>query len=262
MAAPSFETILWSREGSIATVTINRPKVLNALNQQVIQDLLAVLNNPELTIGLRALVITGAGDKAFVAGADIAAMKDLSAAQALQFARLGQTLTCQLEASPFLTIAKVHGYALGGGCELALACDLIIASEQAIFGQPEVDLGIIPGFGGTQRLARRIGLPLALEVLCAGRKLSGIEAQQSGLVAVVASAADLDASLAKILKNLCRAAPSAIAETKKLARASLEQPLSHGLAAEASAFAACFSGPEAKEGINAFLEKRKATFSN
>ncbi|MCX6127681.1 MAG: enoyl-CoA hydratase-related protein [Proteobacteria bacterium] len=262
MTAPVFETLLWSREASFAHITINRPKVLNALNVQVIHELLAILNNSELTHGLRALVLSGAGDKAFVAGADIAAMQKLSTAGALEFARLGQNLTLKLEAAPYLTIAKVQGYALGGGCELAMACDLVVASDKALFGQPEVDLGILPGFGGTQRLARRVGLPLALDILCAGRKLNGLEAQQLGLVTTVASAEELDATVAKILKNIARAAPLAIAETKRLARASLDMPLDHGLAAEATAFAACFSGSEAQEGLAAFLEKRKATFSS
>ncbi len=262
MTQSNLETLLWSREGDIATLTINRPKVLNALNVQVLREIISVLDNCELTRGLRALVITGAGDKAFVAGADIAAMRELNTQEALQFARLGQDMSRRLEAAPFLTIARVQGFALGGGCELAMACDIIIASEKALFGQPEVDLGLIPGFGGTQRLARRVGLPLALEILCAGRKLNGREAYQLGLISNVAAAEELVAVLAQVLKYLSRAAPLAVAETKRLARASLEMPLEHGLAAEASAFASTFTGPEAKEGLSAFLEKRKAIFSN
>jgi enoyl-CoA hydratase len=262
MTQTQFETLLWSREGDVATVTINRPKVLNALNAQVLRELNLILDKRELTADLRALVITGAGDKAFVAGADIAAMKEMTTQEALQFGRLGQGTTRKLENAPYLTIARVQGFALGGGCELAMACDIIVASEKALFGQPEVDLGLIPGFGGTQRLARRVGLPLALEILCAGRKLNGREAYQLGLISSVATAEELDAALAQILKNIGRAAPLAVAETKKLARASLEIPLEHGLAAEATAFASCFTGQEAKEGLSAFLEKRKANFSN
>lgn len=262
MTQAQFETLLWSREGDVATVTINRPKVLNALNAQVLRELNLILDNRELTAGLRALVLTGAGDKAFVAGADIAAMREMTTQEALQFGRLGQDTTRKFEAAPYLTIARVQGFALGGGCELAMACDIIVASEKALFGQPEVDLGLIPGFGGTQRLARRVGLPLALEILCAGRKLNGREAFQLGLISSVATAEELDATLAQILKNLGRAAPLAVAETKKLARASLEVPLEHGLAAEVTAFASCFTGQEAKEGLSAFLEKRKANFSS
>jgi enoyl-CoA hydratase len=262
MTQAQFETLLWSREGNVATVTINRPKVLNALNAQVLRELNLILDNRELTAGLRALVLTGAGDKAFVAGADIAAMREMTTQEALQFGRLGQDTTRKFETAPYLTIARVQGFALGGGCELAMACDIIVASEKALFGQPEVDLGLIPGFGGTQRLARRVGLPLALEILCAGRKLNGREAFQLGLISSVATAEELDTTLAQILKNLGRAAPLAVAETKKLARASLEIPLEHGLAAEVTAFASCFTGQEAKEGLSAFLEKRKANFSS
>jgi enoyl-CoA hydratase len=262
MSSSNFETLLVQREQTFATVTINRPKVLNALSEQVLRELHQLLDDQTFTEGLRALVLTGAGDKAFVAGADIAAMKNLSVSEALAFARLGQELSLKLERAPFVVIAKVQGYALGGGCELAMACDIVLASEKALFGQPEVDLGLIPGFGGTQRLARRVGLPLALEVLCAGRKLTGREAQAAGLVANVVAPEELDQLLANVLKNIGKAAPDAIAATKRLARASLEQPLPWGLDAEATAFASCFAGAEAKEGLSAFLEKRKASFAN
>lgn len=257
----NYETILVQRSGPVLTVTINRPQVLNALNEQVLTELTAVLDDSHRAKDLRALVLTGAGDKAFVAGADIAAMQKLTPVGALKFARLGQDLTARLENSPFLVIAKVQGYALGGGCELAMACDIVLATENALFGQPEVDLGLIPGFGGTQRLAKRVGLPLAMEILCAGRKLNGREALTHGLVSTVTAPGEIDAALEKILKNVNKAAPHAIAETKRLARASLEQSLANGLHSEATAFATCFAGPEAGEGLQAFLEKRKANFS-
>lgn len=260
MASPSYETLHFVREGSIATLTINRPKVLNALSEQVLRELHSCLDDRKLTQGLRALLLTGAGEKAFVAGADIAAMQSMDAHAALTFARLGQELGLKLETAPYLTIARVQGFALGGGCELAMACDIIVAAETAVFGQPEVELGLIPGFGGTQRLARRVGLPLALEMLCAGRKLRGVEALQCGLVSSVKPPEELDSHLSMLLKNIEKAAPHAIAETKRLARASLEQSLQHGLAAEATAFATCFAGAEAREGLSAFLEKRKAQF--
>lgn len=258
----TYETLLVQRNAAVLTVTINRPQVLNALSEQVLTELTHALQDAHLTRDLRALVLSGAGDKAFVAGADIAAMQKLTPVGALKFARLGQDLTLRLENAPFLTIAKVQGYALGGGCELAMACDIVLASENALFGQPEVDLGLIPGFGGTQRLAKRVGLPLALEILCAGRKLNGREALTHGLASTVTVAAELDAALEKILKNVSKAAPHAIAETKRLARASLEQSLTFGLSSEATAFATCFAGPEAAEGLQAFLEKRKANFSS
>ena len=256
-----YETLLTQREGGVATVTINRPKVLNALSQQVIEELHRVLDDQSFTRDLRVMILAGAGEKSFVAGADIAAMRGLTPHEAAEFARLGQSLSLRLEASPFITIAKVQGCALGGGCELAMSCDIVIAAEKALFGQPEVDLGLIPGFGGTQRLARRVGLPLALEVLCGGRKLNGREAQQLGLVSQVTTAEDLDAYVQNLVKNICKAAPRAVAETKRLARSSMEQPLVHGLAAEASSFATCFAGSEALEGLSAFLEKRPARFT-
>ncbi|MBC7662128.1 MAG: enoyl-CoA hydratase/isomerase family protein [Chitinophagaceae bacterium] len=255
-----YETLLITREANVATLTINRPAVLNALSAQVFQEMMHFLDDKTATQGLRALIITGAGEKAFIAGADIAAMQSLTPVQALKFARLGQDFTVKLEEQPFISIARVQGYALGGGCEVAMACDFVVASETALFGQPEVDLGLIPGFGGTQRLARRVGLPMAMEMLCAGRKLNGKEAVQHGLASTVVPAAELDAAIAKIIKNILKAAPHAIAETKRLARASLEQPLSSGLSAEATAFATCFAGEESREGIQAFLEKRKAQF--
>ena len=257
----TYETLLTQRESGVATVTINRPKVLNALSQQVIEELHHLLDDVTFTRGLRVLILTGAGEKAFVAGADIAAMRNLTPIQAVEFARLGQSLTVKLETAPFITIARVQGFALGGGCELAMACDIVVAAEKALFGQPEVDLGLIPGFGGTQRLARRVGLPLALEILCGGRKLNGREAQQLGLIAQVTSAEDLDGYVQKLVKNILKAAPHAVAETKRLARSALEQPLIHGLAAEASSFATCFAGSEAQEGLSAFLEKRPAHFT-
>ena len=256
----TFETLLVEERDQVLYVTIQRPQVLNALNATVLQELHKVLDAAKTQEQLRALVLAGAGEKAFVAGADIAAMKELTPVQALQFARLGQDLTTRLEAAPFVTIARVQGFALGGGCELAMACDVIVASEKALFGQPEVDLGLIAGFGGTQRLARRVGLPVALEVLCAGRKLNGREAQQLGLVSQVTAPEELDNYVANLLKQIRKAAPHAVAESKRLARASLEQPLHSGLSAEASAFATCFAGHEAREGLNAFLEKRPAKF--
>ncbi|RZA18300.1 MAG: hypothetical protein EOP10_21290 [Proteobacteria bacterium] len=256
----AYETLLVSRDNNVATVTINRPDVLNALNQTVLRELTHFIHDAEATKDLRALVITGAGDRSFVAGADIASMKTLTPVQALKFARLGQDLTTALEEQPYMVIARVNGFALGGGCELAMSCDIVVAADSALFGQPETDLGLIPGFGGTQRLAKRVGLPLAMEMLCAGRKVSGTEAFQLGLASTVVPLAELDAAVAKVVKGILKGAPHAIAETKKLARSSLEHPLASGLSSEASAFATCFAGEESKEGIQAFLEKRKANF--
>ena len=197
----------------------------------------------------------------FVAGADIAAMQEMPSETALAFSRLGQRLTEKLEQAPCCHRSRINGFALGGGCELAMACDILIASENALFGQPEVDLGLIPGFGGTQRLAKRVGLPVAMDMMVGGRKLKGPEALQLGLVSQCVAAEELDNAVHKTLKGIFRAAPTAIAETKRLTREALEVPLSHGLNAEASAFANCFSRNESREGVTAFLEKRKASFS-
>lgn len=256
----AYETLSVVRDGNVATVTINRPTVLNALNETVLKELTHFLHDAEATRDLRALILTGSGERSFIAGADIAGMQKLTPVQALRFARLGQDLTTALEEQPFITIARVNGFALGGGCEVAMACDIVVAADSALFGQPETDLGLIPGFGGTQRLAKRVGLPLAMEMLVAGRKISGTEAFQLGLASTVVPLADLDAAVAKVVKGILKGAPHAIAETKKLARSSLEHPLASGLSAEASAFATCFAGEEPKEGIQAFLEKRKANF--
>ncbi|MFW7377380.1 MAG: enoyl-CoA hydratase/isomerase family protein [Oligoflexus sp.] len=247
-------------DAPIMRVTINRPKVLNALNLQVITELEEALE-AAIKHKLRVLVIEGAGDKAFVAGADIAQMLDLSSDDALRFARQGQRLTQALEEAPLITIAKVQGYALGGGCELAMACDLLIAAESSIFGQPEVDLGLIPGFGGTQRLVKRVGLPLASAILYGGRKLTGRDAFHCGLVSDVAPKEELETSIQSLIKAVLKAGPQAIVETKRLARMALDIPLNNGLAAEATAFANCFARPESREGIQAFLEKRAARFS-
>lgn len=244
------------------TITINRPKVLNALNVEVIEELEEALAAEIDPVETRVVVLEGAGSKAFVAGADIAQMTELNGEHAIQFSQHGQVLTRMLETLPFVTIAKVQGFALGGGCELALACDLIIAGESAKFGLPEVNLGLIPGFGGTQRLAHRVGLPVALDmVLCGrGRTLSGAEAVQLGLVSRLVADERLDEEVQKAVSAICQAGPSAVQEAKRLVRDSYAMGLEAGLASEASSFANCFGREEAREGMTAFLEKRAPNF--
>jgi enoyl-CoA hydratase len=226
-----------------------------------LEDVLFGEMDPEAT---RAIVLAGAGDRAFVAGADIGAMQGLSASAARDFARHGQMLTKALETLPQVVIAKVQGYALGGGCELAMACDIIVAGKSAKFGQPEVNLGIIPGFGGTQRLIRRVGVHVAMDLLLSGRSrtLSGTEAHQLGLVSRVVEDAALEDEVQKVLRGILSAGPRAIAETKRLAREAYSMSLDAGLNAEANAFAACFADDEAQEGIAAFLDKRTPAFSS
>lgn len=247
-------------EASLMRTVINRPQAMNALNIDVIRELQLALNYATMN-KIRVLIIEGAGEKAFVAGADIAQMRNMNSAEALQFARLGQQFTLDLEQAPLISIAKVQGYALGGGCELAMACDLLIAAESSVFGQPEVNLGLIPGFGGTQRLVKRIGLPLATAMLIAGRKLSGRDAFHCGLVSEVTTKEELETRVSAIAQAILKAGPHAVLETKALSKSAMEMPIAQGLAAEAEAFADCFARPEAREGITAFLEKRSARFS-
>ncbi len=247
----------------VALLTINRPDALNALNEDVLFELEdAIYSKLATEPRIRVMVLAGAGEKAFIAGADIGAMAKMDAAAALRFARRGQALTRGLESLPFITIAKVQGFALGGGCEFAMACDIVVASTKAKFGQPEVNLGIIAGFGGTQRLLQRVGMAVGLDMLCAGRNLSGEEAAQLGLIARVVPPEQLDAEINLVIKGVLRAGPTAVAETKRLARESYGMALDAGLGAEATAFAARFGQEEAREGLQAFLEKRRASFSS
>ena len=259
----TFETLEVRSDAQVCRIKINRPQALNALNVKVLEELEQVLFSVMDPHETRVVVIEGAGDRAFVAGADIGAMQSLTPSEAREFARHGQMVTKALETLPQVTIAKVHGFALGGGCELAMACDLIIAGRNAKFGQPEVNLGIIPGFGGTQRLVRRVGLPVALDMLLSGRArtLSGTEAHQLGLVSRVVDDDKLEDEVGKVIRGLLTAGPRAIAETKRLARDAYQMSLDAGLNAEANAFAACFGEDEAQEGIQAFLDKRPPQFS-
>jgi enoyl-CoA hydratase len=247
------------RENSIFC-TINRPKVLNALNRQVLLEMTEFVEGVAAMPELRVVVLQGAGDKAFVAGADIAQMSDMDARAATEFSALGQELTEKIENLPQLTIAKVQGFALGGGCELAMAADIIVASTRARFGQPEVNLGLIAGFGGTQRLTDRVGLALAIDILCGGRQLKGAEAAAHGLVARVVEPELLDETVAKIIENTNKTGPHAITVSKSLARASCSKELHQGLQLERSAFGALFEREESREGLNAFLDKRSPAF--
>lgn len=259
----AFENLEVKLEGPVCRVRINRPKQLNALNADVFTELQQVLFDLVDPVSTRVIVIEGAGDRAFAAGADIAAMQDITPVEAREFSRLGQMVTKSLEALPQVTIAKIRGYALGGGLELAMACDILIAGQSARLGQPEVNLGIIPGFGGTQRLVRRVGLPVALDLLLSGRarSLTGAEAFQLGLVSRVVDDEKLDAEVEKVIRGLLGAGPRAVAEVKKLTRDAYGMSLDAGLNAEANAFAASFGENEAQEGIAAFLEKRSPSFA-
>jgi len=246
--------------GGIATITLNRPQVLNALNPATMRDLKRVLEEIAEGNDARVVLLTGAGEKAFAAGADIAGMVDVSPAQIFETALFGQTVLELIERLPQPVIAVVNGYALGGGCELAMACDLIVASENARFGQPEVSLGIIPGYGGTQRLPRLVGRNLAKELILTGDMITAQRAYEIGLVNRVVPAALLLGTAREIAGKILSKGPSAIRIAKFAMNRGLDLDLANGCALEASAFAAGFSTADRREGMVAFLEKRKPEF--
>ena len=258
----SFQNISWDVAGGIGTLTINRPKQLNALDAATLGEIAGALELARVQPGeVRALILTGAGEKAFVAGADIAAMAKLGPAEAREFAALGHRTLNALEALPVVTIAAVNGFALGGGCELAMACDLIYASERARFGQPEVNLGLIPGFGGTQRLIRRVGLMRAKEMIFSGEVYDAATARAAGLcLEVLPPEKLLEHARAKATVIASRG-PAAVATCKRVMQQGADQLLPQALDAERLAFAGLFGTAETREGLAAFLEKRPAAFT-
>jgi len=260
-------TIERTQSGHVATLTINRPDKLNALNAEVLAELHATLTGivTESTMGdpgcaTRAVVLTGAG-KAFVAGADIAAMAEMTTTAAARFSEAGHALCAALEAAPFPVLAAVNGFALGGGLELALACDFILAADTAKVGLPEVTLGVIPGFGGTQRLARRIGLGRARELVYTGRMVTAEEALRLGLVNEVVPGADLLARATKVAEQIAGAGPLAVAAAKRAMLHGSEIALGPACELERQAFAGLFGTEDQRTGMAAFLAKQKATFA-
>jgi enoyl-CoA hydratase len=253
------ETIAIQSKEHVFEITISRPKALNALSETVLKELLQAFEQIESKH--RVVVLKGAGEKAFVAGADIAAMAKLDPQQAAEFCALGQRVTTSLESMAQTCVAVVDGFALGGGCELVLACDLVIASEEARFGQPETLLGLIPGFGGTQRLVRRIGRAKTMYLLTTGKHLSGAQALEAGLVSLCVSKEKLEETVAKTVASILKSPLSALGPTKQLTLQAEYKDLQSGLNAEKAAFSELFSGQEAKEGMTAFLEKRAPNFA-
>jgi enoyl-CoA hydratase len=245
--------------GPVTTITINRPEVLNALNPVVLDELASAFEQID-TGQVRVVILTGAGDKAFVAGADIQAFASLDQAGALDFARRGQALTVKIERFPRPVIAAVNGFALGGGCELALACHLRVASEQARFGQPEVSLGVMAGFGGTQRLPRLVGKGVALELLTTGRMIDATEALRIGLVNRVVPPDRLLPVCREIAALIVAQGPKAVELTIKAVNEGLDRDLASALELEARLFAATFNTADMREGTQAFIEKRKPDF--
>ncbi|MEO7110605.1 MAG: enoyl-CoA hydratase-related protein [Polyangiaceae bacterium] len=249
------------RAAAIATLTLSRPEKLNALNAQLLFDLSEFVRELVSDGKIRAAVLTGAGEKAFAAGADIAEMQSLTTAEAYRFAQIGHAIGNAIENAPFPIIAAVNGFALGGGCELALACDFIYASDKAKFGQPEVNLGVIPGFGGTQRLARRVGISRARELCYTGDMIGAEEALRIGLANAVVPAAELLNKAHETAKKIASKGPLAIAQAKRVLFRGADVPLQIACELEVQAFASLFDSADQKEGMTAFLGKRAAAFS-
>jgi enoyl-CoA hydratase len=245
-----------------ALVTLNRPKVLNALSRELLEELDAVISWVEQDEEIRVLIITGSGEKAFVAGADITELRQIpSATEAERLARFGQQLFSRIENLPIPVIMAVNGYALGGGCELAMAGDIILASDRARFGQPEINLGVIPGYGGTQRLARRVGTGTAKYLCMTGEMIDAQEAARLGLVQKVVAADQLLDEAKRLAKQLAQKAPIALRYIKKAVDIGTETDLSAGLNLEASYFGLTFNTDDRVEGMDAFLEKRPPRFT-
>ena len=256
----AYEHVIFERDGGVARLTVNRPKALNALNAATIAELLDCCTTLRRDSALRCVIISGAGDRAFVAGADVAAMAAMSPIEVRAFAQQGQALMRALEALPIPVVAAVNGFALGGGLELALACDIVLASETAKFGQPEINLGIIPGFGGTQRLARRIGLGAARWLIYSGETIDAQEARRLGLVERVVPAAALPAEAAAVAATLASKAPVALQQAKAAINVGVDVGVDDGCRYEAEAFAVAFATADRAEGMRAFLEKRPPAF--
>ncbi|KAF1710482.1 enoyl-CoA hydratase [Pseudoxanthomonas kalamensis DSM 18571] len=254
------ETVLVHDDGAIRTVTVNRPDKLNALNAATLAALQAAFDAAADDSSVRVLVLTGAGPKAFVAGADIAEMADLSAARGHEFSLAGQRLMRRIETLPKPVIARINGFALGGGLELAMACHLRVAADSARLGQPEIGLGLIPGFGGTQRLLRLAGRAAALELCLLGAPIDAARAQQFGIVNRVVPAEALDAEIKAIAAQLSRSAPLALRGTLEAVIAGGECAIDEGLRFESAQFALLFASQDMREGTRAFLERRKPEF--
>ncbi len=256
-----YTTLRYEKEGALGLVTIDRAQVLNALNLETLLDLQNCFSDIRLDKEVRVVILTGAGEKAFVAGADISHMQDLNSLEATEFARLGHALMRDIETLPKPVIAAVNGFALGGGCELALACDIRFASENAKFGQPEINLGIIPGFGGTQRLPRIVGRGIASELLFTGDMIDAEEALRIGLANKVVAPADLLECCREIAVKIAVKGPIAMRLCKETVVNGLQMDLDRANQYEANQFGHCFSSEDQKEGMKAFLEKRKPNFN-
>jgi enoyl-CoA hydratase len=256
----AYETLLYEKHFSLARVTINRPEKLNALNRQVMDELDACLHAIQNDDEVRVVILTGAGEKAFAAGADLNELSALGPVEGRDYARRGQGILDFLENLGKPVIAAINGYALGGGCELALACTLRIAAEEARFGQPEVKLGILPGYAGTQRLARLVGKSRALEMILTGDPITAQEAYRIGLVNQVVTAEELITAAEALARKIAANAPLAVKFALEAVHRGLEMTQAQGQFLEAALFGLCCTTADMKEGTRAFLEKRPAKF--
>ena len=256
----NFETLIYQQEGYIGTLTINRPNALNALNATVLAELKSFAEQASKKGDIRALIITGSGEKAFVAGADIKAMQGMSAQEATDFSYAAQAAFHAIESLPFAVIAAVNGFALGGGCELALSCDIILASEKAKFGLPETTLGLLPCFGGTQRLPRAIGLYKAKEMVFTGEFYTAEACEAMGFVNRVLAADALLAEARAMATTITSRGPIAVAKAKESMHTGFDLSLTEGLKQEGALFGTLFHTADQKEGIGAFVEKRTPDF--
>ena len=250
------EFITYEVEGQIGIITINRPKALNALNSAVLDELDKTLDAVDQE-AIRCLILTGAGEKSFVAGADIGEMRTLTKAEGEAFGKKGNDVFRKLETFPIPVIAAVNGFALGGGCEISMSCDIRICSVNAVFGQPEVGLGITPGFGGTQRLARIVGTGKAKEMIYGARNIKAEEAYRIGLVNNVYPAEELMPAAKKLASTIARNAPIAVRNCKRAINEGIQVDMDQAIVIEEKLFGSCFETCDQKEGMNAFLEKRK-----
>ena len=256
-----YQTIHYEKKDHIGILTIDRPEALNALNSTVITELEQVIGEVEGDGTLLGLILTGAG-RSFVAGADIGEQQPLDLAGGRKWGRRGSALMRRVEKLEIPTIAAVNGFALGGGCELALSCDIILASEKAKFGQPEVGLGITPGFSGTQRLPRRVGTARAKELIFSGRMVKADEAERMGLVNAVCAPEELMDKAMEMAQSFAKNAPIAVKYSKACIDRGMQMDIDDGIALENELFAMCFATADQKEGMKAFLEKRDAAFEN
>lgn len=245
------------KKGNVAIATIDRPKALNALNSEVLNDLNTLVDEVNADEEIRVLILTGSGEKSFVAGADIGEMSNLTKAEGEAFGKKGNDVFRRIETLPIPVIAAVNGYALGGGCELAMSCDIRICADTAVFGQPETGLGITPGFGGTQRLARLIGPGMAKQLIYSARNIKADEALRIGLVNAVYPLEELMPAAEKLADTIAKNAPIAVRACKKAINEGLEKPMDEAIVLEEKLFGGCFETADQREGMGAFLEKRR-----